>query len=153
MPIYMKYEGINGTGTGKYKDWIVLQSCLIGEPRRVGSVVGGSNAPMPVAANLDITAVKKLDGASTQLFQESLNGKYRNGVIDFVKDGEKDPYLSYQIENALISSYSVSGDGSGENWETIIISFGKLSYSLKPLKLSHEPTHVKEKARWGMAIK
>ena len=70
MPIYMKFEGIEGPVTGKYKGWIELQSCQIGIGRS-----GGGSAP----SASEIVVTKFLDSASTHLMREAVSGTGKKG--------------------------------------------------------------------------
>lgn len=142
MPIYMKFEGIKGTMTGKYAGWIELDSCQIGPYRRVVNATGGASnkeASKPVASEVVIT--KTQEESSTQLFRESLNGTPKKVTIDFV-DGDGSPYLTIILESALISSISVSGHGStGRDrlTESLSLNFTKISFITKPADPSKDP--------------
>src|SRR5437879_3031654 len=114
MPIYMKVPGVEGTGTGKYKGWIELSSAQLSVNRRAGFSSGrGTNREASVPRVSEIVVTKEVDNASADLFALSLSGEGKTIIIDFVKDDGKQlvPYLSLKLENALISSYSVSGHG------------------------------------------
>ena len=158
MPIYMKVPGVVGTGTGKHKGWIILDSCQLGVNRHISSPTGGSEARNPAVSEIVVT--KNLDMATTNLCKMSLWGEPRNVTIDFVKDTKKvtnqaAPYVSIELENTLITSYSVSGAGGGSNvrtMETLSLNFTKITYSTTPSSASTDPDAVKGKALWNLAV-
>ncbi len=51
MPIYMKYEGIEGSLTGKYKGWIKVESCQIGHLQNNSRGMGSGGE---ISSNHDI---------------------------------------------------------------------------------------------------
>jgi hypothetical protein len=91
MPIYMKFEGIKGPVTGKYADWIELQTCQMGGMRNNGNVVG---------VVTEIVVTKYHDSSSAALFEASLSGEGKKVKIDFVKGDA--PFLSLELEKTLI---------------------------------------------------
>jgi len=155
MPIYMKYEGATGTGTGKYTGWIELQSCQMGVNRGVNSSTGkASDRESSVPAVSEIVATKFQDSASGALFKESLSGKGKKIIIDFVKD-DGTPYLSIELENVLISSFSISGSGGSDRskaMEALSLNFTKISFSYKATTASSDPKHAMNAAQWRLAI-
>ena len=136
MPIYMKYEGIEGTATGKHKGWIELESCQLGISHNMSNPMGAGanreNSRILSSGEIVITKISDTIN-STQLFRESLQGEGKKVVIDFVKNDET-VYLSIELENTIISSYSISGNSSGEArpMETISLNFTKIIYKAIP---------------------
>ena len=142
MPIYMKYEGIQGTGKGKYSGWIELEGCQIGSPNRGGSVI-----------NFEVIVTKFLDNSSSRLVQEALSGTGKKVTIDFVMTGESVPYMSIELENVIITSYQVNGTSDPDRpMETLSLNYTKISYSVKPTKPSNDPKQAQQKATWNSAI-
>ena len=138
MPIYMKYEGIDGPLTGKYKGWIELESAQLGTHRSSTSPTGrGEDRDASVPSVSEIVVTKLTDSASTHLYREALWGSSKKVRIDFLKkDGDGagavlSPYLSIELENALISSYSASGHGQGgaRPMESLSLNFTKISFN------------------------
>jgi type VI secretion system secreted protein Hcp len=136
MPIFMKYEGIDGSVTGKYKGWIELESCQI------------QNRARP--SNSEIVITKSQDSASVRLFNEAISGTGKKVKVDFV-NAEKVPYLSLEMENTLITSYSVSGRGDTP-MESYTLNCTKLSYTNTPTSASKSPKDSKDKALWNYAV-
>lgn len=144
MPIYMKYEGIDGAATGKYKGWIELESCQMGNYGAVG------------AGRISVSEVivsKFTDKASAHLFKESLSGTGKKVVIDFIQEGESAPYLSIELENTIISSFSLSGTNGSQSKpiESLSLNFTKLTYSIKPVAAPKGSNDAKTKANWNWA--
>ena len=137
MPIYMKYEGIAGTGTGNRKDWIEVQSAQMGSHR--------GNAP----SVSEIVITKYQDSSSTHLFREALSGSGKKVTIDFTKtDGTV--YMTVELEGTLISSYSLSGNGGDPHskpMETLSLNFTKITFTTK----AADSESSKDKAVWDLA--
>lgn len=136
MAIYMEFEGIKGSvsATGHEK-WIELVSCQVGVARSITSPTGvGTNRESSTPMVSEIVVSKTQDAASTGLFKASLWGTGKLVKIDFVRTNKDkfDTYLQFVLQNALISSYSVSGMG-GDNhtapMESLSLNFTKIDYS------------------------
>lgn len=132
MPIYMKVDGIKGTGTGKHQGWIVLDSCQFGMHRHVKSPVGSSsNREASVPTVREIVVTKFQDDSSTALFQWSVDGKGKNVTIEFTKSESDTAYMTIELENVFITSYSLSGaggDSKGKPHESISLGFQKMQF-------------------------
>lgn len=77
----------------------------------------------------EITFTKMADNSSTSLFKESVTGSTGKLVkIKFVQTGADKvvEYMDYEIEDCLVSGYSISADGEGDPVETITLSFAKI---------------------------
>ena len=142
MPIYMKYEGIAGTGTGNRKDWIELQSAQFGSGRGVTKREG--NAP----SISEIVITKFQDNSSAHLVREALSGSGKKVTIEFVKpDGTV--YMTIEMEATLISSYSVSGNGGDRNnrpMETLSLSYIQILYTTN----AADAKSSKDRAMWNL---
>lgn len=141
MPIYMKYEGIKQggvTGKGEHNGWIELQSAQMVVGRRIGSSGRGASTREPATPSIsEIVVTKSMDNASNELFTEALNGKGKKVTIDFVRveNGKEVTYMSIELENTLISGYSIGGSGGDSHdkpTETLALNFTKITYSTKP---------------------
>lgn len=135
MPIYMKIDGVDGSVTAVgHEKWIELDSCQLGVNRHITSPTGrGTNREASAPAVSEIVVTKSLDCASAELFKLSLWGEGKKTKIDFCKtDKDKfETYFSYELENTLISSYSVSGtggDASSRPMESLALNFTKITY-------------------------
>lgn len=146
MPIYMKYDGIDGAVTAAgFEKWIELDSCQLGVNRAISSGARG-NRESSTPSFSDISITKPQDAASTGLFTASLYGEGKKVNIAFTKtstDGKtQQKYLELTLENTLISSYSTSGmggDASQQPMESLSLNFTKIEWK-------HTETDAKNKA-------
>jgi type VI protein secretion system component Hcp len=112
-------------------DPIVFQSAQVGGRQNPtsSSRAGQRETGAPQVAEIVITTM--LGEHSTKLFQQSLRGEPFSAEIVFVdKDGK--PYLTIKLKNAMISSYSVSGHGGGEDskpMESWTLNADKIEYT------------------------
>jgi type VI secretion system secreted protein Hcp len=157
MPIYMKIDGIDGSVTAAgHEKWIELQSCQLGTNRHIANATGrGQNREASAPAVSEIVVTKDLDCASTGLFRLSLWGEGKKVKIDFVKtDKDKfEAFLQAELENALISSYSVSGHGGvghSTPMESLSLNFTKITYATTHMDASNK-TGKPDRAMWDLA--
>lgn len=137
MPIYMKYEGIHGDAKGKYTGWIELQSFQIGGSNLTAARSGRENQFISANTNPEVDLSKYSDSATSALFNQTFNAKPAKVTIDFVESGKSVPYMTIELENAMISSFSVSGKRGDEitkPYENISINYTKINYTIKPNK-------------------
>jgi type VI secretion system secreted protein Hcp len=130
MPIYMQYDGIKGDVTAEgHGGWIELGSCQFGVSRGVSSPTGrGANREASAPAVSEIVVTKTLECSSMLLFQESVKGIGKKVKIDFCKtDKDKlESYLVVELDNVLVSSYSVSSGGD-RPMESLALNFTKIN--------------------------
>jgi len=132
MSIYMKVEGVDGSVTAKgFEKWIELHSFQMGVHRAITMHVGNAaNRAHGKPEVSEITVAKNMEDSSAGLFKESLSGaKGKKISIKVVESGAtlKD-YVTYDLEDAFISAYSVS-TGGAVPVETITISYAKILVS------------------------
>jgi type VI secretion system secreted protein Hcp len=159
MPIYMKVEGIDGSVTAAgHEKWIELDSAQFGVNRHITNPTGrGTNREAAVPAVSEIVITKHTDDASTSLFRAALYGEGKKVKIDFCKtDKDKiEPYLQIELENTLVSSYSVSGQGGhgvvhNRPEESMTLNFTKISYH--SIHMDHaNKTGKPDRAMWDAA--
>jgi type VI secretion system secreted protein Hcp len=135
VPIYMKYDGIDGSVTSKgYEKWIQLESCQLGTHRHMTMPAGrGQNREAASPSVSEIIATKAQDCASTALFKAALWGEGKKVKIDFVKTDDKkvEPYLQVELENTMVSSFNVSGAGGAGHdrpMESLSLNFLKITF-------------------------
>jgi type VI secretion system secreted protein Hcp len=159
MPIYMKYEGIDGSVTAKgHERWIELDSAQLGVNRHVTNPTGrGVNREASAPSVHEIVITKVQDCASTNLFKASLWGEGKKVKIDFCKtDKDKiEPYLQIELENTLVSSYSASGHGGGGGvhdrpTESLSLNFTRITYNTIAMDPSNK-TGKPDRAMWDLA--
>jgi type VI secretion system secreted protein Hcp len=157
MPIYMKYDGVDGAVTAAgHEKWIELQSCQLGVHRNVTSPTGrGANREAAAPSVNEIVVTKEQDCASTGLFKAALWGEGKKVKIDFVKtDKDKfETYLQVELENTMVSSYNVSGSG-GDNhsrpMESLSLNFVKITFNTTSMDASNK-TGKPDRAMWDLA--
>ncbi|QCN99569.1 type VI secretion system tube protein Hcp (plasmid) [Azospirillum argentinense] len=130
MAIYVKYEGIEGDVTHEaHKKWVDVNSMQFGVGRTISTPTGrASNREASSPAISEITLTRDLDKSSTKWFQESVSGSKGKAVqIDLVATGNPgETYMTYKLENVLVSGYSIAANGSGRPTETISLNFTKI---------------------------
>ena len=134
--IYAKFDGIDGesTDTG-HKDWIDV----ISMSHSIISPDDASRKSGDVAME-ELTLVKELD-KSTPLLAKSASTGLLLPAVQFVAltnnpDGTQS-YLKYELENVMITNYSLGGNSSGQlptesislNYEKIKITYLRDKYS------------------------
>jgi type VI secretion system secreted protein Hcp len=129
----MQYEGVKGSVTEQgHKEWIELDSCQMGVNRHITNPVGkGTNREAAAPSVGEIVITKAQDDASEGLFRAALCGPGKKVTIHFCKTDEDkiETYLQFELENTLVSSYSVSGTGGtthGRPTESLSLNFTKL---------------------------
>ncbi|WP_020407530.1 Hcp family type VI secretion system effector [Hahella ganghwensis] len=136
MAIYMNYNQLNvkGNVTAEgYKDWIRLDSFNFGVGRHITMEAGhmsNREATRPALSTVNISKI--MDTASSGLFKESLTGDAGvKVVIDVVRTAADkiEKYVSYELEDVIISSYSVSAGNESAPAETLSLSYSKLTMS------------------------
>jgi type VI secretion system secreted protein Hcp len=141
MPIYMKIEGVEGNVTAEgYKGWIEVNSCQFGIGRGVSSPHGSDvdrEASTPSVSEIVVT--KEADKASTKLFELALYGEGLKVNIDLCKTdkGKPEPYMQYELEDVLISGFSVSSGGDRPS-ESLSLNFTKIIFTYTPMKDKNE---------------
>ncbi|MBU6955660.1 MULTISPECIES: Hcp family type VI secretion system effector [unclassified Hahella] len=144
MAIYMNYDGLkvkgNVTAEG-YKDWIRLDSFQFGVGRHITMEAGHmSNREATRPSISEISVSKLMDTASSGLFKESLTGTAGVKVlVDIVRtQADKiEKYVSYEMEDVMVSSYSISAGAESAPAESISLSFSKVTMSYTAADKKH----------------
>ncbi len=131
MAIYVEYDGIKGNVTADgYKDHIAVLSVQFGVGRGITMEAGNmSNREATRPSISEVTLTKTADNSVTAIFKEAVTGSAGKKVkIKFVRTGadKVQEYMDYELENCLVSGYSMSADAEGEPMETITLSFSKV---------------------------
>ncbi len=131
MAIYVEYEGIKGNVTADgYKDHISVHSLQFGVGRGISMEPGNlSNREATRPTISEVTMTKPADTSATALFKEAVTGSSGKKVtIKFVQTGADKvvEFMTYTLEDVLVSGYSVSADGEGDPIESISLSFSKI---------------------------
>ena len=131
MSIYLEYEGVEGNVTAEgYEKHIAVLSCQFGVGRSISMEAGNlSNRESTRPTISEIQLTKLADNSVTSIFKEAVTGSAgKNVTIKFVRTGadKVQEYMSYTLENCLVSSYNISADSENEPVENISLSFSKV---------------------------
>ena len=130
MPIYMKYASIDGdVSESTHSQWIEVNSFQWGVGRGISSPTGGSSDRESSAPSVSEAVVTKpTDLATIKLIDEALQGKGQDCTIDFCKtdNGQLSVYLSYTLNNTMISGYSKNSSGD-RPMENLSLNFTKIA--------------------------
>jgi type VI secretion system secreted protein Hcp len=148
VSIYMQWQGIDGAVTTKgFEKWIELNSFQMGVGRAIGTAARGAatrEANEPSISEVVVT--KRLDKASTKLFQDATGGDL-SATVKFkftttTKD-KVDTYLAFELSNCGLSGYSISSGGDAPQ-ESLSLNFTKVMYTYTELdpKISGSPDTV-----------
>lgn len=134
MPIFMKYEGVDGESTHEgHRDWIDVLSYSWGVERAASTAGGGGGGAGKVNVH-DISFARHTGKASPTLMLACCTGRhFREVILEFTRNSPEGPsqaYLKYKLENCKITSYSIGGDGgSAAPTESLSLNFEKITYS------------------------
>ena len=122
---------IKGDSTIKnHENWINIDSFQLGVGRAITSSGGGKDRDTSSPSFSEVTCTKSTDMASSDLFMQAICGKsLGKAEIHFVQtdgDAADQVYMKYELEDALISSYSLSSSGERPS-ESFSINFTKIT--------------------------
>ena len=145
MAIYMNYNNLavkgNVTAEG-YANWIRLDSMSFGVGRYISMEAGHMANRESTRPNItEVSVSKSMDSASSGLFKESLTGSAGiKVVIDVVRTSadKLDKFVTYELENVMISNYSVSASAESAPSENITMSMGKITMSYTAADGAHK---------------
>ncbi len=128
--MYMKADAIKGESTDdQHKGWIQLEhlSTSLMLPSHMGAGQGGLSRG--TAEFSDFQIMKKLDISSADLGAHCSLGKPIKEInFEFcLSSGNKEPYMTYKLEDAVISSFAIDFGGDVPT-ESITIGFGKVTW-------------------------
>lgn len=131
MAIYVKWDGVIGNVTANgYAGHMAVDSFSFGVGRGITMEAGNmANREAGRPSISEITLSKVADNATTSIFKESVSGsKGKKIELKFVKTGadKVTEFMTYELEDALVSGYSMSAGAEGEPIENISLSFSKI---------------------------
>lgn len=131
MPIYMNYNSLPGDVTAEgHEKWIEVNSFQWGVGRGISSPTGASADRESSAPSVsEIVVTKSTDVSSTKLLNEAYQGEGQKVQLDFCKTdkGVLEVYLTINLENCMISGYSVSSGGDRPS-ESLSLNFTKVEF-------------------------
>ena len=113
-----------------HKDWVQMDTAWMGLERAMVATSGGADRDTSSPKFSEIRLTKPADKATVDLFIEASGGtEPKKAEIHFCNESESDKvevYMSWELENALISSYSVDCDEGKHAKETVTLNFTKI---------------------------
>lgn len=141
MPLYMKYEDIDGDVTTEgYAKWIEVHSLTWGARREIEMPINKSadrEALLPAVS--EITLTKSMDVSSATLFEEAVGGdmdRTVNIALCSVRNKEMVELARYTLYNTAVSGYSFSANGETPV-ENISLNFTQIE--IKYTTLNRDP--------------
>ena len=135
MPVYLKLGTVKGAATSsQYKNWIEIDAYSWGFSVAVQTTSGsaGNRVSSGKVTPGDLHLTKKQDDATTQLMNQSLQGKNIDqatlAVTRQSSDGGEQKYMEYTMSNVICSSFTTAGASAGgaQPSENITLNFTKL---------------------------
>ncbi len=140
MAGYIKIGDIKGESTDDgHKDWINTLSVSNSITRPMGAGASGSTRHRSSCTFGDIVVVKEVDASSPKLQEAIADGKNFPKVEIHLctssEGGKRIPYLTWELKQARVSSYSASGstDGGQPPTEQISLNFEEIKVTYDKL--------------------
>jgi type VI secretion system secreted protein Hcp len=153
--ILLKFAtAINGDSiVDGHEKWITIDSLQMGVGRAISASGGGADRETSNPSFSEVTMTKSTDVASADLFMQSVCGKgLGKAEIHFIQTGGSDKtqqvYMKIELEDAIVSSYSVSSGGDRPS-ESFSLNFVKISYQYDAFSGSKVTTGTAKK--WDLA--
>ncbi len=113
-----------------HEGWINLDSIQMGVGRSITTAGGGGDRETSNPSFSEVTCTRQTDKASPELFMQAIAGKTLGlATVHFVQVGgvdKKQTYLTFELDEAMISSYSTSSGGDKPS-ESFSINFVKIT--------------------------
>ena len=137
MAIYATFGKLQGSVTAEgFKDHIECTSFTFSGGRHVSMEVGtGQDREGTKPYVTEFVLCKTLDKSSPHMWLGSLVGKAIDKVeIKCIKTAEDDleQYLSYTLEEVLVSNYDISSDNGTDGFEAVNLAYNKIEMKYHP---------------------
>jgi type VI secretion system secreted protein Hcp len=131
MAIYIEYEGIKGNVTAEgFDGQIKVLSLSFGVSRGISMESGHmANREATRPSLSEVTFTKEADISTTPLFKEAVTGAAGKLVkIRFAQTGADKVviFMDYELQDCLVSGYSISAGADGNPVESISLSYSKV---------------------------
>lgn len=118
MAAFLKLGDIKGEATDKeHKDWVIIESMSAPIFRSIPEGARDQQRSRGDTSLGDVVIVRELDKSSVKLQESCANGTFFNKaqlvLTSQVGDAQK-PYLKYELENVIVTSYGFHGNASGD---------------------------------------
>ena len=135
--MYIQFDKVEGEATDSAHDkWIEILSWSHGFSQPASPVRGSSGSTVEKANHSDLTITKYLDSATDDLIKACWQGKqFEKVTMDCYRDsgGEKPiNYLKVEMEDVIISDFSISGGGGDLPMENLSLAYSKVTYTYTP---------------------
>ncbi len=139
MAIYADFGKIQGSVNAKgFENHIEWDSFNLVSGRHISMAVGAGKereSDKPFITEFQLS--KEMDKSSPEMFLGALVGKAIDKVqIKCVKTSEDatEQYLSYTLDDVLVSAYAVSGNEGSDPYENVTLAFNKIEMKYHPRK-------------------
>ncbi len=137
--MYIKIDKVKGEAEDvNHKDWIEILSWSHGFSQPASPVRTSTGSTVERANHSDMSITKYIDSATKDLLKACWTGQqFEKADIEcFRADGDNEPikYLMVNMEDVVVSNYSLSGGGGGIPVENISLSYSKVTYNYDPKK-------------------
>jgi type VI secretion system secreted protein Hcp len=131
---FLKIEGVDGESDGKdcRKCWIEIESIAWGTPTPSPARAGGGGGGAGKVSVHDISMTPSTDRSTPKLQEAVAKGTHIKKAVLFVRKAgkEQQEYLTYELENVLISSFSAQNNTGGQApSESFSLNLTKITYS------------------------
>jgi type VI secretion system secreted protein Hcp len=130
---FVRIDGVPGESLdSEFKNWIEIKDFNVGAVQSSSALTGTSGGASTGRTHLsDFFFRKALDSATPKLHESCWTGKHFKEVTIAVNraGGEKVKYLEIKLEEVLISSVSMSGNGGVEDSfpdEIVKLNYGRI---------------------------
>jgi type VI secretion system secreted protein Hcp len=134
VDVFLKLEGIPGESKDEnHKDWIIIDSFSWGATNSSPGRGSGSGGGAGKVSMNDLSFTQLANKSTPLLMAACATGKHiKEGIISVRKsggDGKPQPYLTYKLQDVLITSYSLGGSAGDHPSEELSLNFSKVSFS------------------------
>ena len=137
MAAYMKIDGIDGESTDKAHDkWIQIDSFSEGISRSITSGARDVERMRGDTMLGDVNVTRMLDSSSIPLQEACAKGELKKEVVLHVTTqlGDKETtFLEYKLKDVIVSSYSLSVDGSSVPMEQVSLAYAAADWTYTQL--------------------
>lgn len=146
MAAYIKFDGIDGEAMDKdHKNWSDIISFGQSITQPGGSATGPTRRRGDVILD-DIAVTKELDKASPKIAESVCKGKVFPKVEIHLTasytDAGRVTYYAYELKNALVTNYNISGSAQSEDVPT-----EDFSLNFEEIKVTYTETDQKGKSK------
>lgn len=134
---FLHLDGIDGESTTiGHEKWISILSFSLGASNPSAFPTGGGSGSGKVSFS-DLSMVKEVDVSSVSLLKYLATGKHiAKATLDIVSSATKSsqPYLRYDLQDTLVTSYQISGGSGGNPIESFSLNFGRIEFEYFTMK-------------------